>query len=160
MEYDPSKEGSALILGWLFFMTVKMKIDVHSKSFSMEFGDTYVEFNIIEALKHLAEDHSTFGIDTIDGLMDKYFRLGTSGASLVSFVDILMIDEVLKTSQYVELLVADTSKLGIIGVATLINVEPDFGIRFRKADKAKFDSKGRRMAKSIHPSEAETNSRS
>ncbi|RDY09978.1 Retrovirus-related Pol polyprotein from transposon 17.6, partial [Mucuna pruriens] len=26
----------------------------------MLFGDTYVEFNIFEALKHLAEDHSTF----------------------------------------------------------------------------------------------------
>ncbi|RDX97080.1 hypothetical protein CR513_20188, partial [Mucuna pruriens] len=35
---------------------------------SMEFRDTSMKFNIFEALKHTAKDHSIFSIDTIDGL--------------------------------------------------------------------------------------------
>ncbi|RDX95392.1 hypothetical protein CR513_22092, partial [Mucuna pruriens] len=62
---------------------VLVQIDVHARILSMEFGDTYVEFNIFDALKNLAEDHSTFSMDTIDGLMGEYFLLGTSSASLV-----------------------------------------------------------------------------
>ncbi|RDX86963.1 hypothetical protein CR513_31631, partial [Mucuna pruriens] len=73
MEDDTFEEGSALILGRPFFMTTKMNIDVHAGTLSVEFGDTYMEFNIFEALKHPAKDHSTFGVDTIDGLMEEYF---------------------------------------------------------------------------------------
>ncbi|RDY06074.1 hypothetical protein CR513_10010, partial [Mucuna pruriens] len=68
MEDDASEEGSTLILGQPFFMIVKTKIDVHVGTLSMEIEDTYVEFNIFEALKHPTKDHSTFGIDTIDEL--------------------------------------------------------------------------------------------
>ncbi|RDY00312.1 hypothetical protein CR513_16517, partial [Mucuna pruriens] len=88
MEDDGSEEGSALILGRPFFMTAKTKIDVHIETLSMEFWDTYMEFNIFEALKHPVEDHSTFNMETIDGLMEEYFRLGTGGASPVNFVDL------------------------------------------------------------------------
>ncbi|RDY12148.1 hypothetical protein CR513_03098, partial [Mucuna pruriens] len=137
-EDDASEEGSALILARPFFMTAKTKIDVHAGTILMEFGDTYVEFNIFEALKHPAEDHSTFDIDTIDELMEEYSRLGTGSASLIGKVQ--------KTSRYAELLIANISKLGVRGVATLINAKPDSRIRFRKADRAEFDSKGRRMA--------------
>ncbi|RDX95822.1 hypothetical protein CR513_21592, partial [Mucuna pruriens] len=66
-------------------------IDVHAGTLSMEFWDTYVNLNIFEALKHLAEDHSIFSIDPIDGHMEEYFRLGTGGASLVNFVDIFNV---------------------------------------------------------------------
>ncbi|RDX84715.1 hypothetical protein CR513_34188, partial [Mucuna pruriens] len=34
----------------------------------MEFGDTLVQFNIFEAMKHPTEDHSLFGIDMIQEL--------------------------------------------------------------------------------------------
>ncbi|RDX99955.1 hypothetical protein CR513_16911, partial [Mucuna pruriens] len=87
MEDDVSEGGSALILGRPFLMTEKTKIDVHARTLSMEFGDTHIEFNIFEALKHPTEDHSTFSLDAIDGLVKEYFRLGTNIASLVSFVD-------------------------------------------------------------------------
>ncbi|RDX99950.1 Retrovirus-related Pol polyprotein from transposon 17.6, partial [Mucuna pruriens] len=60
MEDDASKAESALILGLPFFMTVKTKIDIHAGTISMEFGDTYIGFNIFEAVKHPAEDHSSF----------------------------------------------------------------------------------------------------
>ncbi|RDX91067.1 hypothetical protein CR513_26994, partial [Mucuna pruriens] len=85
---EASGEGSALILGRPYFMTAKKKIDVHAETLSMEFGDTYVKFNIFEALKYPTEYHSIFSIDAIDGLMEEYFRLGTSSASLVDFVNI------------------------------------------------------------------------
>ncbi|RDY04924.1 hypothetical protein CR513_11284, partial [Mucuna pruriens] len=66
MEDESSKEGSALILGRPFFMIAKTKIDVHAGTLSMEFGDTYVKFNIFEALKHPTKDHSIFSIDAIN----------------------------------------------------------------------------------------------
>ncbi|RDX92718.1 hypothetical protein CR513_25108, partial [Mucuna pruriens] len=46
---------------------------------------------VFKALKYPAEDHSTFSLDAIDGLMEEDFPFGTSIASLVSFVD--KIDE-------------------------------------------------------------------
>ncbi|RDY05285.1 hypothetical protein CR513_10892, partial [Mucuna pruriens] len=70
IEDDASEERSVLILGQPFFMTAKTKIDVHARTLSMEFGDTYVEINIFEALKHPTEDHSTFSMDTIDRLKE------------------------------------------------------------------------------------------
>ncbi|RDY07591.1 hypothetical protein CR513_08267, partial [Mucuna pruriens] len=36
----------------------------------MEFGDTLVQFNIFEAMKHPTEDHSLFGIDLINELVE------------------------------------------------------------------------------------------
>ncbi|RDX75908.1 hypothetical protein CR513_44161, partial [Mucuna pruriens] len=56
-------------------MTARTKIDVHVKTLSMEFGDTLVQFNIFEAMKHPTEDHSLFGIDLIDELVEEYFQL-------------------------------------------------------------------------------------
>ncbi|RDY14451.1 hypothetical protein CR513_00496, partial [Mucuna pruriens] len=87
MEDNGSEGNSALILGRPFFMIAKTKIDVHVVTLSMEFEDTYIEFNIFEALKHPAKDHSTFNLDAIDELMEEYFRLGIGIASLVSFID-------------------------------------------------------------------------
>ncbi|RDY10414.1 hypothetical protein CR513_05068, partial [Mucuna pruriens] len=85
---EPFGEGFALILGRPFFMAKSTKIDVHVGTLSMEFGDTFVKFNSFEALKHPDEDHSIFSIDTIDGLIEDYFRIGTGNANLVDFVNI------------------------------------------------------------------------
>ncbi|RDX97985.1 hypothetical protein CR513_19175, partial [Mucuna pruriens] len=71
MEYEASEGGFALILGRPSFMTTKSKIDVHVGTLSIEFKDTYIEFNIFEALKHSTKDHSTFSLDSIDGLMEE-----------------------------------------------------------------------------------------
>ncbi|RDX98853.1 hypothetical protein CR513_18187, partial [Mucuna pruriens] len=46
MEDETSGKGSTLILGRPFLMTARTKIDVHSRTLSMEFGDTLVQFNI------------------------------------------------------------------------------------------------------------------
>ncbi|RDX72334.1 Retrovirus-related Pol polyprotein, partial [Mucuna pruriens] len=92
MKDKPSEEGSALILGRPFLMMVRRKIDIHVGTLSMEFGDTFVNFNIFEALKHPVEDHSIFSIDTIDGLVKGYFQIGIGNVSLVNFVDIFDTD--------------------------------------------------------------------
>ncbi|RDY09981.1 hypothetical protein CR513_05568, partial [Mucuna pruriens] len=88
MEDEPFGEGSALILGRPFLMTTRTKIDVHAGILSMEFGNTFVKFNIFQALKHLAEHNSIFSIDTIEGLVKEYAQISIDHANLVNFVDI------------------------------------------------------------------------
>ncbi|RDX77872.1 hypothetical protein CR513_41926, partial [Mucuna pruriens] len=48
----------------------------------MEFDDTLVQFNIFETLKHPTEDHSLFGIDLIDELVEEYLQLDTSSEDI------------------------------------------------------------------------------
>ncbi|RDX84775.1 hypothetical protein CR513_34125, partial [Mucuna pruriens] len=69
MEDETSGKGATLILGRPFLMTARTKIDVHVRTLSMEFGDTLLQFNIFEAMKHPTEDHSLLGIDLIDELL-------------------------------------------------------------------------------------------
>ncbi|RDX96906.1 hypothetical protein CR513_20388, partial [Mucuna pruriens] len=73
--------------GTTLFMTARTKIDVHVETLSMEFEDTFVEFNIFEALKHPNKDNSIFSIDAIDGLIEEYVRTSIGSANLVDFVD-------------------------------------------------------------------------
>ncbi|RDX91962.1 hypothetical protein CR513_25965, partial [Mucuna pruriens] len=71
-------------------MTARTKIDVHAETLSMEFVDTFMEFNIFEALKHPAEDHSIFNMDTIEELVEEYVRMDVGSANLFDFIyDIL-----------------------------------------------------------------------
>ncbi|RDY06826.1 hypothetical protein CR513_09128, partial [Mucuna pruriens] len=66
-------------------MTVKTKIDVHARMLSMEFGDTLVQFNIFEAMKHTTKDHSLFGIDLIDELVEECLLLDSSSKDIPDF---------------------------------------------------------------------------
>ncbi|RDX98328.1 Retrovirus-related Pol polyprotein from transposon 17.6, partial [Mucuna pruriens] len=66
MEEGTSGKESTLIMGRPFLMIDRTKIDVHAGMLLMEFGDTLVQFNIFETMKHLTEDHSLFGIDLLD----------------------------------------------------------------------------------------------
>ncbi|RDY12161.1 hypothetical protein CR513_03090, partial [Mucuna pruriens] len=63
MEDEPSSKGSTLILGIPFLMIARTKIDMYVGTLSMEFGDNMVQFNIFEAMKHLIENYSIFGLD-------------------------------------------------------------------------------------------------
>ncbi|RDY12547.1 hypothetical protein CR513_02641, partial [Mucuna pruriens] len=78
MEDEILGKGSTLILGRPLLMTARTKIDVHVGTLSMEFGDTLVQFNILEAMKHPIEDHSLFGIDLIDELVEECLQLDSS----------------------------------------------------------------------------------
>ncbi|RDY07806.1 Retrovirus-related Pol polyprotein from transposon 17.6, partial [Mucuna pruriens] len=51
----------------------------------MEFGDILVQSNIFEAMKHLTDDHSLFGIDLIDELVEEHFQLDTSNDDISNF---------------------------------------------------------------------------
>ncbi|RDX76523.1 hypothetical protein CR513_43471, partial [Mucuna pruriens] len=88
MEDEALGQGSALIFGRPFLMIAKAKIDIHAGTLSIEFGDSYMKFNIVEAMKHPYKDHSIFSIDAIDGLIEEYFRIGIGSVNLVDFVDI------------------------------------------------------------------------
>ncbi|RDX77577.1 hypothetical protein CR513_42273, partial [Mucuna pruriens] len=78
-------KGSTLILGRPFLMTTKTKIDVHVEMLSMEFGDNLVHFNIFEAMKHPTEDHSLFGIDMIDELVEEHLQLDVGSDDISIF---------------------------------------------------------------------------
>ncbi|RDX98405.1 hypothetical protein CR513_18684, partial [Mucuna pruriens] len=66
-------------------MIARTKIDVHVRTLSMEFGDTLVQFNIFEAMKHPMEDTSLFGIDLIDELVEEHMQANTSSTKFFQF---------------------------------------------------------------------------
>ncbi|RDY14410.1 hypothetical protein CR513_00514, partial [Mucuna pruriens] len=81
MEDETSGKGSTLILGRPFLMTAKTKIDVHAGMLSMEFSDTLVHNEAP------TEDHSLFGIDLIDELVEEYFQLDSSSEDMEDFAE-------------------------------------------------------------------------
>ncbi|RDX72186.1 hypothetical protein CR513_48361, partial [Mucuna pruriens] len=87
MEDETSAKGSTLILGRPFLMTTGTKIDVHVGTFSIEFGDTLVQFNIFEAMKHPTEDHSLFGIYLIDELVEEFFQLDRNSEEISNLAE-------------------------------------------------------------------------
>ncbi|RDX97949.1 hypothetical protein CR513_19211, partial [Mucuna pruriens] len=88
MEDEAFGKGSTLILGCSFLMRARTKIDVHTDMLSMEFGDDVVQFNIFEAMKHPAEDHSIFSINIVDELVEEHMQIGTRSADFSDFVEI------------------------------------------------------------------------
>ncbi|RDX93574.1 hypothetical protein CR513_24145, partial [Mucuna pruriens] len=88
MEDETSGKGSTLILGRPFLMIVRTKIYVHVGALSMEFGDTLVQFNIFKAMKHPTEDHSLFGVDLIDELVEEHFQLDSSSVGISNFAEV------------------------------------------------------------------------
>nr|KYP31466.1 Transposon Ty3-G Gag-Pol polyprotein [Cajanus cajan] len=56
-----------IILGRPFLKTARTKIDV-----SMEFGDSIVHFNILDAMRHPSKDHYVFRAEIIDDVVDEY----------------------------------------------------------------------------------------
>ncbi|RDX74720.1 hypothetical protein CR513_45494, partial [Mucuna pruriens] len=87
MEDETSGKESTLILGRPFLMTAKTKIDVYAGTLSMEFGDALVQFNIFEAMKHPTEDHSLFGIDILDEIVEEYLQLNSNSEDIEKFVE-------------------------------------------------------------------------
>ncbi|RDY13938.1 hypothetical protein CR513_01060, partial [Mucuna pruriens] len=79
---ETSGKELTLILGRPLLMIARTKIDVHVRMLSMEFGDTQVQFNIFEAIKHPTEDHSLFGIDVIEEQVEEYFQLNSCSEDL------------------------------------------------------------------------------
>ncbi|RDX90222.1 Retrovirus-related Pol polyprotein from transposon 17.6, partial [Mucuna pruriens] len=77
MEDETSGKRSTLILGRPFLMTGRTKIDVHVRTLSI----------------NPPKDHSLFGIDLIDELVEECFQLDTSGEDISNFArDIEVFD--------------------------------------------------------------------
>ncbi|RDY10552.1 hypothetical protein CR513_04923, partial [Mucuna pruriens] len=87
IEDETSGKGSTLILGRPFLITARTKIDVHVGTLPMEFGDTLVQFNIFETMKHPTEDHSFFGIDLIDELVKECLQLDNNSEGISDFAE-------------------------------------------------------------------------
>ncbi|RDX67167.1 hypothetical protein CR513_53986, partial [Mucuna pruriens] len=86
MKDETSGKESTLIMGRPFLMTARTMIDVHARTLSMEFGDTLVQFNIFEAMKHSTEDHSLYSIDVIEELVEEYFQLSNNSEDMEASV--------------------------------------------------------------------------
>ncbi|RDX97051.1 hypothetical protein CR513_20220, partial [Mucuna pruriens] len=100
MEDETPGKGSTLILGRPFLMIAKTKIDVHVGTLLMEFGDTLVQFNIFEAMKHPIEYTSLFGIDLIDELVEEYMQADTGSIEFFQVAGNTDILDCLKSYAY------------------------------------------------------------
>nr|KYP32178.1 hypothetical protein KK1_047191 [Cajanus cajan] len=72
MEEGFSHGSAPIILGRPFLRTARTKIDVYAGTLSMEFGDSIVHFNILDAMRHPSEDHSIFRVEILDDVVDEY----------------------------------------------------------------------------------------
>ncbi|RDY05465.1 hypothetical protein CR513_10701, partial [Mucuna pruriens] len=68
-------------------MAARTKIDVHAGTLTMEFGDTLVQCNIFEAMKHPIEDHSLFCRDLINELVEECLQLDSSSEDSEKFAE-------------------------------------------------------------------------
>ncbi|RDY00067.1 hypothetical protein CR513_16805, partial [Mucuna pruriens] len=80
LEDETSGKGATLILGRPFLMTARKRL------MCMSGHSQWNLFNIFEAMKHPTEDHSLFGIDMIDELVEECFQLDTSRKDISNFV--------------------------------------------------------------------------
>ncbi|RDX78525.1 hypothetical protein CR513_41187, partial [Mucuna pruriens] len=129
MKDETSRKGSTLILGQPFFMIAQTKINVNARTLSMEFDDNLVQFNIFEVMKHPIEDHSLFGIDVINELVEEYRKLGAGSVEISNFVELPYVtdcfDSVTNVSDFVNM----PNMLGISdsmdNIADLADLQPE-----------------------------------
>nr|AFN88198.1 retropepsin-like protein [Phaseolus vulgaris] len=67
---DSNSSATTMILGRPFLRTARTKIDVHTGTLTMEFGDNLFQFNILDVVKHPVEDHSMYHLDILDDIAD------------------------------------------------------------------------------------------
>ncbi|KAK5833700.1 hypothetical protein PVK06_017553 [Gossypium arboreum] len=75
MEEDNTTGFSDLLLGRPFLSTASIKIDVRSRTLTMEFDGKMVKFNVYDAISHPSEILSINCVDIIDSLVDETFEL-------------------------------------------------------------------------------------
>ncbi|KAJ9185684.1 hypothetical protein P3X46_005284 [Hevea brasiliensis] len=71
----PTSKSALILFGRPFLKTTKIKIDVNDGTLTMEFDGETVKFNIFDAMKYLADDHSVFSIDVVDTIVQDVFEL-------------------------------------------------------------------------------------
>ncbi|KAJ9176932.1 hypothetical protein P3X46_012193 [Hevea brasiliensis] len=71
----PTSKSALILFGRLFLKTAKTKIDMDDGTLTMEFDGETVKFNIFDAMKCPADDHSVFSIDVVDSFVQDVFEL-------------------------------------------------------------------------------------
>ncbi|KAJ9175141.1 hypothetical protein P3X46_013722 [Hevea brasiliensis] len=71
----PTSKSALILFGRPFLKTAKTKIDVDDGTLTMEFDGETVKFNIFDAMKYPADDHSVFSIDVVDTIVQDVFEL-------------------------------------------------------------------------------------
>ncbi|KAJ9180837.1 hypothetical protein P3X46_009035 [Hevea brasiliensis] len=71
----PSSKSALILFGRPFLKTAKTKIDVDDGTVTMEFDGETVKFNIFDAMKYPADDHSVFSIDVVNTFVQDIFEL-------------------------------------------------------------------------------------
>ncbi|KAJ9175108.1 hypothetical protein P3X46_013690 [Hevea brasiliensis] len=71
----PTLKSALIFFGRPFLKTAKTKIDVDDGTLTMEFDGDTVKFNIFDAMKYPADDHSVFSIDVVDTFVQDVFEL-------------------------------------------------------------------------------------
>ncbi|RDY12214.1 hypothetical protein CR513_03017, partial [Mucuna pruriens] len=111
---------------------MRTKIDVHVGMLSMEFGDNLVQFNIFEVMKHPTKDHSLFGIDLIDELVEEHLQLYTGSDEISNFsrdIDVF---------NYLGYITDDANYVKLWEVLNLSNSEDDIADLANLGHKAEF----------------------
>jgi len=67
---DSNSGATTIILDRPFLKTTGTKIDVHASTLIMEFGDSLVQFNILNVMKRPVEDHFVYHLDILDDIVD------------------------------------------------------------------------------------------
>ncbi|KAI3516248.1 hypothetical protein L1887_15159 [Cichorium endivia] len=75
---DDNPNPNSILLGRPFLSTARTKIDVYVGTFSMEFDDEVINFNIYEAMKYPTDVHSLNFVDIIKPLAEELYELISS----------------------------------------------------------------------------------
>ena len=75
MEYDNSSNSVLILLGIPFLKTVRIKMNVHKMTLTMEFDGEVIEFNMNDATKYPSEEYSVFSVDVINHIVQEVFYL-------------------------------------------------------------------------------------
>ncbi|XP_030928574.1 uncharacterized protein LOC115954779 [Quercus lobata] len=75
LDMENGDQTTPILLGRPFLKTSKTKIDVHSRTLTMEFDSEIVKFNIYDAMKYPNDDNLVYSIDVIDSLAQEVFEL-------------------------------------------------------------------------------------
>ncbi|KAJ9183359.1 hypothetical protein P3X46_007223 [Hevea brasiliensis] len=71
----PTSKSTLILFGRPFLKTAKTKINVDDGTLTVEFDGETVKFNIFDAMKYPADDHSIFSIDVVDTIVQDIFDL-------------------------------------------------------------------------------------
>ncbi|XP_027158191.1 uncharacterized protein LOC113759814 [Coffea eugenioides] len=100
---DDFSVSPPILLGRPFLMTSKTKIDVYSRTLTMEFDGEIIKFNICDAMKCHSEAHFIFVIDVIDHFMQQKFELNGRDALKIALNHSLNLQEMSTVAKKFEL---------------------------------------------------------